>query len=70
VSTGTLNEAEVYVVETERGFTATFDRETIETLERLGLIRRVRVDHLMHDGQGNGIGAMHLFYGPTTEAAK
>lgn len=29
----------VYIVETPKGFTETFDRRTIETLEALGLIK-------------------------------
>lgn len=54
--------APVYVVHTPAGFTETFGRQTIETLERLGLIRHERDGHVLEDGQGNGVGPLHRFY--------
>lgn len=55
-------ETDVYVVETPRGFTESFDRHTIDVLERLGLIRHVRDGHVLEDGSGRGVGPLHRFY--------
>jgi hypothetical protein len=56
---------DVYVVHTPKGFTETFDRRTIDTLERLGLIRHERDAHVMEDASGRGIGPLHRFYRET-----
>lgn len=54
---------EVYVVHTPRGFTESFDRNTIETLELLGLIRHERDGHVMEIGNPpRPHGALHHFY--------
>lgn len=60
------NEADVYVVEAPGGFTESFDRRTIETLEALRLIRHVRDGHVLEDGAGRGVGPLHRFYGPAS----
>lgn len=59
-----MSEDDVYVVETPRGFTESFSSRDIEVLEALGLIRHVRDGHVLVDGRGNGVGALHRFYGP------
>jgi hypothetical protein len=59
-------EAEVYVVHTPRGFTETFDRRTVETLERLGLIEHERDGHALEDSNGRGLGPLHRFYREVT----
>lgn len=57
-----VTEAVVYMVHTPKGFTETFDLRTIETLERLGLIRHERDGYMLEDGNGIGVGPLHRFY--------
>lgn len=59
----TPTEPEVYVVRTMKGVTETFDAKTIETLVALGLIYHLRDGHVLEDGEGNGVGPLHHFYG-------
>lgn len=61
-STSESGDTDVYVVETPMGFTETFDRHTIDVMERLGLIRHVRDGHVVEDGSGRGVGPLHRFY--------
>lgn len=53
---------ERYVVTTPKGFTETFSASDIDVLVRLGLIRHDYDGHVLTDGQGNGVGALHHFY--------
>lgn len=52
----------VYVVQTDTGFTETFDLRTINTLVSLGLIYHQRDGHVLEDSSGAGVGALHRFY--------
>lgn len=52
----------VHVVQTDAGFTESFDDNTIETLLRLGLIVHERDGHVLADGHGRGVGPLHRFY--------
>jgi hypothetical protein len=53
---------DVYVVTGPRGFTETFNAEQVETLVRLGLIQHDYDGHVLEDGAGQGVGALHHFY--------
>lgn len=55
-------EAVVYVVHTPAGFTETFNAQTIQTLELLGLIRHERDGYELEDGSGLGVGPLHSYY--------
>lgn len=56
------SEEDVYVVTTIKGFTETFNSDTIDLLVRLGLIVHERDGHVLVDGHGNGRGPVHHFY--------
>jgi hypothetical protein len=57
-----VTDADVYVVETPKGYTESFDARTVYTLERLGLIRHVNDGYALEDGKGQPVGALHHFY--------
>lgn len=59
---GSTESVEVYVVHTAKGFTETFGRRTIDTLEALGLIRHERDGYALEDGNGLGVGPLHRYY--------
>lgn len=50
----------VYIVEGRHGYTNIFDTDTVEVLERIGLIQHLRDGYLFEEGKG----PLHKFYGP------
>ena len=53
---------DIYIVTTPKGWTAKFDADEVEVLIRLGLIAHDYDGHVLEDGRGNGVGALHHFY--------
>jgi hypothetical protein len=54
-------EADVYVIEGPRGWTASFNEEQVDLLERCGLIRHDRDGHVL-ESNGRGVGPLHRYY--------
>jgi hypothetical protein len=52
----------VYVVEGPSGSTESLGKAQVEALVRAGVLVHVRDGHVLVDGAGVGVGAMHRFY--------
>jgi hypothetical protein len=61
-------EPDVYVVETEKGYTTIFDERQIRALVMLGLIEHKRDGWLLENGKGEHLGPVHHYYGRVEES--
>lgn len=62
ISSPQCGEKDRYVVTGPGGFTESFNAEQVDCLVRLGLIEHDYDGHVLQDGQGRGVGALHHFY--------